>query len=63
MKLYAVPYGTNVRIRDADNNTLRVKFHYVDGMYTYCTDAQGNVINLALWADVEIDDGHPAQSV
>jgi hypothetical protein len=33
---------------------LEVKFHHLDGAYSYCTDENGNAINLAVWTPVEI---------
>ena len=60
MKLYDVPYGTNIRLQDDDGNTLDLKFHYLDGAYSYCTDKDGNVQHVVLWAEVEIVDGEPA---
>lgn len=29
------------------------QFHHIDGMYSYCTDKQGNVVHLAAWTEVE----------
>ena len=60
MKLYAAPYGTNIRLQDEEGNTLDLKFHYLDGAYGYCTDKNGNPQHIALWADVEITDGEAA---
>jgi hypothetical protein len=33
---------------------LEVKFHHLDGAYSYCTDENGSAINLAAWTPVEI---------
>ena len=60
MKLYSVPYGSNILLRDEDGNTLSLRLHYLDGAYGYCTDKQDNLIHIALWTDVEIDDGASA---
>ena len=46
MKLYDVPYGTNIRLRDDEGNALELKFHYIDGSYSYCTDKEGNALDL-----------------
>lgn len=54
MKLYVVPYGTNIRLRDEDGNTLVLKFHYIDGGYGYCTDKNDRSQYIAMWSDVEI---------
>lgn len=56
MKLYDVPYGTNIRLRDDEGNALDLKFHYIDGLYSYCTDKEGNPQHVAMWADVEVID-------
>lgn len=63
MKLYEVPRNTMVRVVREDitppaapllpNGTV-VKFHNVDGMYSYCTDQAGDPVHLAAWAEVEI---------
>ena len=63
MKLYNVPNNTMVRVVAHEGAPLDarvvgqgevVKFHHVDGMYSYCHDKDGNVIHLAAWTDVEI---------
>jgi hypothetical protein len=50
MKLYECP--RNVLVKTEDGNT--VKFHHVDGMYSYCTTEGGQVLHLAAWTEVEI---------
>lgn len=52
MNLYEVPRNTKVRL----SNGQVFLFHHVDGMYSYCTDDDGNVVHLAAWTDVEIVD-------
>lgn len=63
MKLYEVPRNTNIRVvsdvkvpPDASdikpNDVLR--FYDIDGMYSYCTNAEGEVVHLAAWTEVEI---------
>lgn len=54
MKLYAVPYDSDIKLQDEDGNALVLRFHYLDGAYGYCTDKHNNPIHVALWADVEI---------
>ncbi len=29
-----------------------IKFHHLDGMYSYCTDVHGNVVHLPAWQEV-----------
>lgn len=53
MNLYEVPRNTKIKFK-ADGNETTLLFHHVDGMYSYCTDDNGNVVHLAAWADVEI---------
>jgi hypothetical protein len=57
MKLYVVPYNSDIQLRDADGNTLNLRFHYLDGTYGYCTDKNNNPVHIALWSDVEVLDG------
>lgn len=54
MKLYDVPNNTKVRLNDDEGNYLDLLFHHLDGMYSYCTDDNGNVVHLAAWTEVEI---------
>ena len=65
MKLYEVPPGSTIRVL---SNILvppaapeikpqdGLKFHHIDGMYSYCTDTNGKVVHLVAWAEVEIID-------
>jgi hypothetical protein len=55
MKLYDVPKNTRIVIKDEDGTELRLNFGHVDGMYSYCTDDEGNVVHLAAWTEVEIE--------
>ncbi len=50
MKLYDVPRNSRIRL----SNGVELNFHHVDGMYSLCTDDDGNVIHLAAWTEVEI---------
>lgn len=56
MKLYDVPRNTRVILRDDEGNELRLLFDHIDGMYSYCTDEKGNVVHLAAWTDVEVEE-------
>jgi hypothetical protein len=63
MKLYDVPRNTRIRlIEDArvpvdsanagkDNE---LNFSHIDGMYSYCTDDNGDPVHIAAWTEVEI---------
>ena len=59
IKLYEAPSDVMVRVLDeeykkANGKYLEVKFHHLDGAYSYCTDKDGNALNLAAWTHVEI---------
>jgi hypothetical protein len=49
MKLYEVPKYSTIKVGD-----MELEFHHIDGMYSYCTDSEGNTHHIAAWADVEI---------
>jgi antirestriction protein len=50
MKLYDVPRNTMIVLP----NSLVVKFHHIDGMYSVCTDAEGDLWHIAATTEVEI---------
>lgn len=52
MKLYDVPRNTHVKLEGCEETIL---FHHIDGMYSYCTRSNGDVVHLAAWEDVEIE--------
>jgi hypothetical protein len=54
MNLYEVPRNTKIKFKDNEGNETTLLFGHVDGMYSYCTDDNGNVVHLAAWADVEV---------
>lgn len=49
MKLYDIPNNSKIRI----NNQV-LTFHKLDGMYSLCTDEDGNTCHLVAWTEVEI---------
>jgi hypothetical protein len=49
MKLYEVPKYSRIKVGD-----MELDFHHIDGMYSYCTDSEGNTHHIAAWADVEV---------
>jgi hypothetical protein len=53
MPLYNVPAGSKI-IVVGDPEMVVYKFFNIDGMYSYCTDKDGNVVHLAAWTEVEI---------
>ena len=57
VKLYEVPKNSRIRIEGLEVNGVPVEelnFHHVDGMYSYCTTDDNNVIHLAAWTECEI---------
>lgn len=62
MELYKVPNRTKVKLLETYEGppgapTLLkdeiINFHHLDGMYSYCTDSEGNTVHLKAWAEVE----------
>jgi len=63
MKLYNVPRGSKIRVVGDVKSTPTspiieeqevLNFSHVDGMYSYCTNSDNEVVHLAAWAEVEI---------
>jgi len=55
MKLYDVPRNTRIVVPLKDGEQWHLNFDHIDGMYSYCTDDEGNVVHLAAWTEVEIE--------
>lgn len=55
MKLYEVPRGTDIVLRDEEGNELRLKYHKIDGAYAQCTDQKNNMVLIAAWVEVSIN--------
>jgi len=63
MKLYDCPRNSRIRVlkntigppeaRSVSYNEV-IKFHHIDGMYSYCTDADGQVVHIPAWQEVEV---------
>lgn len=51
MKLYDVPRNTLIRVEGCDQDIL---FHHIDGMYSYSTMSNGDVVHLVAWEDVTV---------
>mgnify|MGYP000346615090 CR=1 FL=1 len=51
MKLFEAPRNTRLWVPVLERIIF---FHHIDGMYSYCTDEQGNVIHLAAYIEVEV---------
>ena len=63
MELFTVPRNTRIRVIEAEapppgglvpSNGEEYNFSHIDGMYSYCTDDNGNVVHLKAWTEVEI---------
>tara|TARA_Y100000385_G_scaffold224415_1_gene234653 strand:- start:275 stop:475 length:201 start_codon:yes stop_codon:yes gene_type:complete len=63
MKLYEVPRNSRIKvISDVKvppagpqiDEQEELNFRSIDGMYSYCTRDNGEVVHLVAWADVEI---------
>lgn len=62
-KLYEIPAGSKIRVVGDERvppggmeaiHGVVYKFFNIDGMYSYCTDPDGNVVHLVAWAEVEV---------
>ena len=63
MKLHEVPEGKKVRViadakeppshREFETGEI-LTFSHIDGMYSLCTDSNGNVVHIVAWAEVEV---------
>ena len=48
LKLYELPNNSKFRVAG-----IILKLHHLDGMYSYCTDSNGNVHHIAGFQEVE----------
>ena len=63
MKLYDVPRNSKIRVigdikvppaaQNIEEQEV-LNFSHVDGMYSYCTNSDNEVVHLVAWAEVEI---------
>ena len=62
MKLYDVPRNSRIKVVVSDkvppgapqiNEGEELNFRSIDGMYSYCTRDNGEVVHLLAWAEVE----------
>ena len=64
MKLYDVPQGSRIKISTKNtqippsHRPIKEEeefiFHRLDGMFSYCTTDNGEVVHIAGWTEVEI---------
>jgi len=50
MKLYNVPRNSMIVLKEG----IELKFHHIDGMYSVCTDEEGNVYHIGASEEVEV---------
>ena len=50
MKLYNVPRNSTLVLTEG----IVLKFHHIDGMYSVCTDDDGNVYHIGASEEVEV---------
>jgi len=50
MKLYNAPRNSMIVLE----NGLELKFHHIDGMYSVCTDEEGNVYHIGASEEVTV---------
>ena len=66
MKLYDLPRDDEVGTKiytDVYNEEAYVRFHHLDGMYSYCTVDGGGVAHIAASAPIEVyKDGYRIQT-
>lgn len=62
-KLYEVPRGCYVKLLEDDDGPPAakqlkkgdiVKFHHIDGIYSFCHDEKGDIVHIKAWTEVEI---------
>ena len=56
MKLYEVPRNSLIRIVGTDEV---LQFSHIDGMYSYCINAEGHVVHIMAMAEVEVLEDQP----
>jgi len=63
MQLHSVPRNSRIKVIVEDkvppaapqiNEGEELNFHRIDGMYSYCTRDNGEVVHLVAWAEVEV---------
>ena len=63
MKLYDVPKNSRIKVIVEDKvppgasqstEGEELNFRSIDGMYSYCTKDDGEVVHLAAWTEVEL---------
>lgn len=58
--LYNLPRDVRIKVKDLKVNgvlTEEINFHHIDGMYSLCTDDEGNIFHLNATLEVEMIDG------
>ena len=60
VKLYEVPNNTHIWVKSklSPEGWVRLLFHHPDGMYSYCTDDNNNVIHVGMACEVGVVDAN-----
>ena len=59
MKLYQVPRYSRIVLKDG----MKLFFDHLDGMYSYCTDGDGQVWHISANTEVTIEESNEKQSI
>jgi len=54
MKLYEAPRNSKIVVKTDNGIEHVLNFHHIDGMYSYCTTNNGEVVHLAAWEEVVV---------
>ena len=56
MKLFEVPRNTRIKLIGKDHamRGIELNFERADGMYSFCTNDQGDICHISAFAEVEI---------
>ena len=52
-KLYEIPAGSKFRVPELNNQAI-YKFFDLHHMTSHCEDAEGNLVKIPAWTDVEV---------
>lgn len=55
MKLYDVPRGMRVVVRDNHGNEIRLVFDHIAGAIAMCLLGNGTPVGISAWTEVELD--------
>jgi hypothetical protein len=44
----------DLRYQNSKQKIMQLNFHHIDGMYSLCTDDNGDIIHLRAWTEVKV---------